>query len=349
MIVDKSLLERIMYCLEDTQSTRQFWLDIEQGQLRELYPEQLEAQPERFGEVLFPLPPWSSVQGYELLRDFAHNIESDIESAPDSALTEKNELQKILRSRHQVFKRYRAYLKQNLALKRTFENFKAQYFCRYLFVWYKKEFPQANKLPAFLQQVEAGCSLQKFGEFVPYSADGEHVLQESGASANLLREDFVVVEELRESAENFQCLSALDCEWRALRLLALKPEENLNFSDSFTELHGLYREVPWFNFLELQSPTEEAIAALYWVWESAAHRTEGTGKRVRIVRLLCDEKYEQLAINDYLIQDFLSRICPKFGIASLELCLDTAQSEVLKGLPVEIVAEICTLSLVSAN
>lgn len=365
MIVEHRLppLERIIYFLEDTRSTRQLWLDIERGQLRELCPEQLEEQPERFGVNLFPLPPWSSAQGYELMRAFAQNMPDNIlgNSAASPELGEESELQKILRSRHGVFQRYRAYLKQNPQLKQGFERFKAEYFCRYLRCWYQREFPQAGKLFSLLpREGEAGHT--EFGELARESANGEHALQESGASINLLREDLVLVEQLRESAEQFQCLSGLERERRALHLLAVpcKPQDEEKqsppevLSAPFAALHGLYREVPWFNFLELQSPAGEAIAALYWVWQPAAHQTGQTGKRAKIVRLLCDEKYEQLAIKDYLIEEFLLRICPKLGIAAVEFCLDTAsaQSEeldLLKGFSLETVATIYRCELAAGT
>ena len=321
-MLQKSLppLERIIYCLEDTRSSGQpLWLDMDAGQIRELCPEQLEAEPERFGASLFPLPPWSSAEGYALLRDFAQNVGAD-------------ELQKILRSRRHVFKRYRSHLKQNPQWKRAFEHFRKQYFCRYLRRWYQREFPHAKDLLSLLQGLEETGR----GEF--HGPEYE----ESGASMNLLREDFVLIERVRESAEQFRCLRALEHERRALAL-SQEPGSSESLVQSFAARYELYREVRWLNVLELQSPAEETLAALFWAWQPV----RAAKPQAAVLRLLCDQKYEPLNIKDYLREEFLWRTCPRLGITAVTLCLDAAaaQSEVLKGLPLETVARICRCEL----
>ncbi|MEM9424592.1 MAG: hypothetical protein AAF975_07385, partial [Spirochaetota bacterium] len=289
------------------------WLDIASGRLEKSVPELLESRPELLGKTIFPLPEWSSAQGYNIMLQFALKCED-------------RELLNILRSRHQVFKRYRKHLKHNATLKQAWNNFKEQAFSQYLKSWYALEFPQAHEL---LLLLEAWKLSETIGEKEPFEVPEE----ETDLTEVLLHEDFEIHEVLRESAVAF---SRLEPERKELRAFALL--QALSSRASFPRLRTLCEEITWFNRVELLDPMGDWAACLYWTWQENI-------TQARWVGCFCNEDYSDLKLESYLLEYFLYELCPKQGIESVELHLNYQEDyrEVLWGQNLEERGKICRL------
>ncbi|WGK70313.1 hypothetical protein P0082_05485 [Candidatus Haliotispira prima] len=364
-------LEDIIYSLEDLDSESSqnnqdsLWLDIQSGELREIAPEQLEAKPELFGSTVFPLPPWSSEQGYGLMLEFAQGC-----LPPGS----DNELLKILRSRHRVFRRYRRYIKENTELKQSWDSFKKGYFYRYLCSWYSREFPQARELSDLWPKIEPVPSrptAQQKQNRLPNECP------EIGLSECLLHEDFSLNKTISETEQQFLRLNEEQKECRARTLLqytlacspktvvsqsALQTPQALQTDETkkvgtpkhpvphFEKLQGFYDSLTWLNRLAAMSPTGETVAVLYWTWQTwqGPSGTQPTCQ-ARLVEVICEENYSDLNLENHLFRYFLDKMCPELEIHTVELYLrpetEHRFAETLPGYPQEDVARICKITV----
>ncbi len=335
-------LTEIIYRLEDFHSKNNVWLDITEGKIIELAPEILEAKPELLGDSIFPLPDWSSGQGYELMQKFASRYQYD------------NELHKILRSRHQVFKRYRNYLKLYPELKQAWHDFKEQYFFQYLQSWYACEFPKARGLQKALQGLN--CSLHSAIEGRDGNLKNYLGLLEEETEASLveslLPEDFEFCETIGETAAMFSQLSITEIELRTFALFHFSDEYHILSGSHFKRLHSLCNNVFWLNRIDLVSPAGDCIASLYWAWHKAMQpkcQPEGHNQ-ARLIMCISNKEYTQLKLENHLLSYFLSQR-QKYGIQIVELHLSCAAekfyTETLLEYQLEQKGRICHISFSS--
>ena len=333
-------LSTLIYSLEHHNRQSELWLNLAKGSLVELEPELLEIGPGYLGESVFPLPPWTSDQGYDLMYNFARSCEQ---------LDNATELLKILRSRHQVFKRYRSYLKKFPELKLAWQTFKEQRFCEYLKAWYSSEFPQARHLLELLKQLSRE---HKWERQLGHNL-AENIctcLQEEETAASLaetlLHEDFELRSRVREYAREFVALNAIKQQFRAFSLLhcfslisVSQPTENTSFAMSCE----LCEDIPWLNCLEAVDPSGEIAARLYWTWQNQAQSAH--------ILLSCSApEYSALNLENYLLARFLEEFAPRLGLKNIHLLLNetTEQryAETLLGQKREFKASIEELDLI---
>ncbi len=331
-------LEDTIYRLEDTQNSDRYWLDLRSGRLREIEAEQLEAEPELLGTAVFPLAPWSSAQGYRLLTEFARTA-----SAADSPDTE---LSKILRSRHQVFKRYRQYIKERPLLRERWQGYKTRYFARYLLSWYAKEFPEARELLLLLEQLVQQLVYKDTGTSNAGLAEqhSSYPEDETELSGDLLCEDFNLHSTVRETRQQFlqsnptPNITMQHSMLRGFALLSRPDTEKPNDGDAaqsglktdrnFRVLCEFCETIPWLNCLAAQSPLGETVAALYWTWQysfvsEAEIRQSGRPEpQACCILSSCDSGYRHLNLENYLLDALLHKIFPKLEIRSVDLYLD---------------------------